>query len=247
MKGQARHSQYSTFRKFAIPAGFGRLRQNDFRTLLVLKTGAAQEAAAGVEWSGDFFKDDASGETGDTSPTLLVNRTKEPTIKDNSPTTNEFLFCARALSLEIDQNVTTLTETEVQEVLHMLGRCVLQIKNGQDVIFEKKAGYLLAGYPGIDLRQGALASAAANGTRGRVHPMREGDDFDDAFIVFPGGSVSARLVGEGQWTTTDDVPVTLALHGWTAAKGAVTAGAQVLGMMDLISNPTLGKAALKAA
>src|SRR4051812_41915723 len=80
MKSAKRSNAFSFFQKLAADAGFGVIREHDLRTLAVLKTSAAQEAAAGSPWTIDFFKDDSAGEAtnGDTSPALDVTRTKKP-------------------------------------------------------------------------------------------------------------------------------------------------------------------------
>lgn len=239
MKQQLRHVQFKNFRQLAKPRGYGRFRQMDLRTRVTLDTDGAQEAAAGVGWTADFF--------GDTSSVLAV-RTKEPKIAADTPMGNEFLFCARALSLEIPHALTTLTPTEKQEVLQVMSKNILQIKAGPDIVFEKQIGYLLAGdAAGIQSHDGSNGAGASVAQTGPVSPQREGDDLDDAFIIFPGAAVSATIHGVGQWTTTDDVIVQLTLHGWLALKGSVEAGVRVLSLMDAVENPHLLDGALKAA
>lgn len=229
MKGQARHAQFNAFKKLARSAGFGRIRQADLRTRATVATAAAQEAAADVGWSLDFF--------GDAAGLPVAHRTKEPNIKADTPAANEYLFCARALSLEVAHQTTTFTAVELMEIASKLSHCVLQLVSGTDNIFEKRAGYILAGDVGIDARTDG--QAAPTTVRGRLHSMREGDDLDDPLIIFPGASVKAVLNGEGAWTTTDDIVLTLNLHGWLAYKGSVEAGSRVLSLQDALENPSL--------
>lgn len=234
-QGQARHVQYSAFRKLGTAGGFGKFRQSDLRSRALIDTDGAQEAAANVGWNVEFFSE------GTTAALMgsIAHKTREPNIRADSPMGNEYQFCARALSLEVEHQLPGNSEAAAMEILEKLSRCVLQLYSGSDIIYERQAGFIITGAAGIDVRAGTLASGAAPGIRGRVHPMKEGDDLDDPFVIFPGASVKAVLQGEGAWTTTNDVYVTLALHGWVALRGAVEAGAGILGLQDLVANPAL--------
>ncbi len=235
MQGQARHSQFGAFKKLAAHAGFGKVRQADLRTRALIDTDGAQEAAANVGWSLDFFSE------GTTAALMgsLAHKTREPNIRADSPMGNEYIFCARALTLEVEHQTTGHSEDELMEIAHKLSRCVLQLYSGSDIIYERQVGFLLSGAAGVEVRQGVLAGGAAVGVRGAIRPMLEGDDLDDPFVIFPGASVKAVLNGEGAWTSADDVYATLALHGWAGLRGAVEAGAGILSLQDLIANPPL--------
>lgn len=235
MQGQARHSQFSAFKKLANAAGFGKVRQSDLRTRALFDTDGAQEAAANVAWTLEFFGEAATAALMGT----LAHKTKEPNIRSDSPMGNEYIFAARAVSVEVEHQTTENSEAELMEVCHKLSKSVLQLYSGSDVIYERRVGYLLTGSAGVDVRQGDLASGAATGVRGRLHAMREGDDFDDPFVIFPGASVRAVITGEGAWTTADDVYATITLHGWAGLRGSVEAGAGILSLQDLIANPSL--------
>ncbi|MCC7108013.1 MAG: hypothetical protein IT382_01885 [Deltaproteobacteria bacterium] len=235
MQGQARHSQFNAFKRLANGAGFGKVRQADLRTRALLDTDGAQEAGANVAWSLEFFDEGSAAALMGS----LAHKTREPNIRANTPMGNEYLFCARALTLEVEHQTPGHSEAELMEIALKLSKSVIQVYNGSDIIYERRAGYILSGSAGVDVSQGDLAAGAATGVRGRLHPMREGDDLDDPVMIFPGASIRAVLNGEGAWTSTDDVYPTLTLHGWVAMRGAVEAGAGILSLQDAIANPSL--------
>lgn len=235
MQGQARHSQFNAFKKVANAAGFGKVRQADLRSRVLIDTDGAQEAAANVAWTAEFFNE------GTTAALMgaLALKTREPNIRADTPLGNEFVFCARAITIEHEHQQPGRTEVELMEIARVIGQSVFQLFSGADCIYERRAGYLMSGDPGYHGYQGTLAAAAAEGVRGPLVPMKEGDDLDDALIIFPAASIRGILNGQGAWTTTDDVYLNLTLHGWLGLRGAVDAGAGILSLQDLVANPAL--------
>jgi hypothetical protein len=228
MTNPLRAQQYQGFRKLASSLDFGRIRQATLRTRVTVDTDGAQEAAASTGWTASFLAD---------ATTLpLALRTTEPMLTAGNPLSNEWLVCARAYTVVLPSNVAIATHTDIElaEICKKLGLSVLQVKTGPDVIIEEAIGYAVSGHPGIDTRQATLDTAAAPTVRGRLHPMKEGQPIDDPTVIFPGGSLTAVIHGEGAWTGTDDVIVDLHLHCWVALKGHASDTAKVAGLSDLM-------------
>jgi hypothetical protein len=241
MKGIARHSQFAQFRKLAQRAKFGRIRQSDLKSRATLDTDGADEAAAGVGVTVEFLND---------TSTVLAVRTLEPRLRADTPTGNEYIYCARAATLLVNQQTTTFSETELMEICSKFSRKVLQLVTGQDCILEKQAGFMVSGAPGIVVHEDATNAAAGTPNvtvRANIIPSKEGEDLDDPLLIFPGASIKAILHGEGAWTSTDDVPVDLIFHGWLAYRGSVEAGQKVLSMQEAIEKPDLVDSAMARA
>lgn len=230
LQRQARHQQFMAFKEIADALGYSRIKQTELRSRFTLDTDGAQEAAANVAWTAQFMNDSA------TAP--LAQRTLKPKLQDGQALPNEYLMCIRALSLVHNQMITTETETELMEICRKLGGgAVLEGLSGQDSFVERHAGFLLVGVPGIEVREDATNAAAGTpnvNVRGKITKMIEGDDLDDPLVLFPGGSMSWVLHGEGAWTSTDDIPIDLVGHGWIAFKGGVDASGKVGMLSDLI-------------
>jgi hypothetical protein len=230
MQKAARHQQYMAFKAIAEAIGYGLIRQVDIRTRATFDTDGNQEqATAGASWSLEFFKEADS-------VNALALRTKEPIITGGKAIPDEYMLGFRAVTLEVPQQTTTFTGTELMEIMHKLSLAVLQMKSGPQIVLERRCGYLLSGYGGVTAREDATNAAAGTANvliRDKLSKMQEGDDIDDPIVVLPGGSFSAEIYGEGPWTTTDDVPCELSLHGWVAHEGEPADKAKLATLSEL--------------
>lgn len=212
---QHRLEQFLAYKKVAENAGYGRHREMDFRTRAVCTTNGAQEAAAGSEWTLPFLADT------DTNVLALMTREPKPQALAKG-LSKEFMCGFRSITVVVDQQLTTLTVTELMEIASKSGEMVLQIKQGDQILYERLLSKILRGVPGVVNR--ADASNAAAGTpnvnvKGEYVPTDEGDDFDDPIVVFTGGSISIEIKGQGQWTTTDAITFEVQLAGWVSSPG----------------------------
>jgi len=238
MQSAIRHQQFKAFRDFARGIGFGRIREADFRSRLTLDTDGVHEAAADVEWKASFL--------GDASTKPLALRTIEPSLASGQSMPNEYMVCIAGVSIVHNQHITTETDAELEELLGKLGsESVLEIKNGPETIVEKAAGRFLVGTPGVAVRQSTLAAGAATGVRGGLERMTEGADLSDPLVVLPGGSLAIRLIGQGAWTTTDDIPLDFVGHGWIAMTGNVDSASKVAYLNDLVREAAESPASLR--
>jgi hypothetical protein len=224
LQRQARHQQFQAYKTIAELLGYGRHREVDFRSRAVLDTDGAQEAAAGVQWTSDFLADT------DTNVLALMTREPKPSLFGKG-LPNEFMFGARSLSVVVNQQTTTFTDTEIMEILRKSREMILQIKSGADIVFERQLAHLLRGAPGLEVHSDGQAAPVT--VRSTIVPITEGDDIDDPIVVFPNGSLQAQLIGQGAWTTTDDITVELELHGWVSIKGAIDASGKVARLSEL--------------
>lgn len=229
MKGLQRHDQFMMARALAASIGFGFARQIDLRTRCILKTNGAQEAPADTEWKISFLSDAL------TDP--LAERTTEPKLQDGQALSNEYLLVLPALTVEHDQHITTETDVELEEIASKVSECILQMKTGTNNFFEKRAGYYFNGRAGHVAAQGSVAAGPIAATvRSVLVPMKEGGDLDDPIIIFPGGSMNVQLFGQGQWVTTDDVPLTLTYHGWAFLEGFPAKNGKVVTMNEIMGD-----------
>lgn len=230
-----RHEQFLGFRDLARGIGHHRVREADLRTRATLTTNGAQEAAADVEWLQQFFADTA------TDP--LAERTRQPLIGANGQMPQEFCGCFPEVTMEIRQLATTLTDTELSELCDKLSECMLTLTTGQDTFFEKRVGYFMSGSaatkPGPSQGTASATSpfdvGTITGQRGIVEPMKVGMAMSDPLLLLPLASLTAQLHGEGAWTTTDAIVITLTFHGWLAAQGEQGMTGKVMLLSDAVN------------
>jgi len=226
MQGLQRPNQFQGFRGLAKDLGFGRIREAELRTRITIDP-AAQTAAADKDWFVTFY--------GDADAAPVAERTLEPRVKAGQPIPNEYLMCFPTVTLEVDQLLTTLDDVKVAEFLKKVGRAIIQIKNGTDILFEKRAGYYMSGLPGCKSAQGTLAAGAAASIRHNIEKMVRGGDFDDPLLLFPGASLNGEIHSEGTWVGATAVTVDLSLDGWIATRGTYDAAAKAAGLGEVIN------------
>lgn len=224
-----RHQQFMAYKRIAEDAGYGRHREVDFRTRATATTNGTQEAAAGQEWTLPFLAD--------TDTTALATMTKEPTPQALAKgLSNEFMCGFRAITCVVDQQLTTLTPTELMEIASKSGEMIVVIKQGDQTLYERALSHILRGVPGVVLRADATNAAAGTpnvNVKAELVPTDEGDDFDDPIVILPGGSLKLEIKGQGQWVTTDALVFEIQLHGWVSTEGESVASAKVGRLSEL--------------
>lgn len=226
---QHRLEQFIAYKKVAEAIGYGRHKECDFRTRATLDSDGNQEAAAGSEWTLPFLAD--------TDTTVLAKMTRDPkpsALAKGLP--NEFMCGFRSITAVIDQQLTTLTKTELMEIASKSGEMIVVIKQGDQVLYERSLAKILRGVPGVVNRADATNAAAGTpnvNVQAELVPSDEGDDFDDPIVIFPQGSLTLEIKGQGAWTTTDDIVFEIQLHGWVSTQGMSVSAAKVGRLSEL--------------
>lgn len=209
-------AQYFGFKDLAFGVGFGKQtpRKVDITTRVTYDSDGAQESATN-EFTLYLFNESSP------TSTYFSRKTQNPKIEDNRAMGPDHLACVHGLTVVVNQQTSTFTAVEVNEILEKLPEHVLVIQNGTEIIYERQIGFIMSGYPGYILGNDGKASAGdSNPSRSAVDPMRVGDHFEDPLIVGPGSTLRAAIVGgPTSWTTTDDILVDLKLHSWLGLRG----------------------------
>lgn len=177
----------------------------------VLDLDGAQENTGGGDWKAEYFDDVTVAE--------LAKKTQDPLISKNAPLEGEILVGVMAVALLVD--VTDLTLTELTEVREKLGRAMLRLYLGNDLVWELKTARLLCQTVGAQVSNDGNANYASDAQApltqlGQFEPMPIGWPLPRMMFLNPTTRLKCELIGYGAWTSTDDLPTHLAMHSFVA-------------------------------
>lgn len=196
------------FKKLAAFCGYAaNIRDVVIRSKASANLNGAFEGAAGYELA--FFQD--------ADDAAVIDRQQEPKLKLGQFMQNEFMTMAHGLYVEVNQQGSGLTQTEVNELIEKLGEHLLEVKINTKVVAEVRLVDVLTGSLGIAWHSDGQGTPIT--ARGLIQlPARPYPLLDPR--LFPKGStIEARVRGNATWTGTDTVTFRICMDAWAAEKG----------------------------
>jgi hypothetical protein len=191
--------QWLTIDEIFREAGFAKqpLRLGSIRSLVTMDLDGAHENANG--YTAKFFQD------ADTASEFVKNAV--PQIRAGVMVSNDHVAAMLALELEVNQEASGFTNTEVNELIEKLLDHVFELKVADDVIISDRIKNLLGGNASVIWASDGQGTPVTS--RGLIARPGVAFHFPDPMILTPGCTVAAELRGNKTWTTTDDLPVQL--------------------------------------
>lgn len=143
---------------------------------------------------------------------------QKPLIRAGVMTSNEYMCAILGLEIEVNQQASGFTITEVNEFLEKLLDHVLTVEVGGHEVINDRLKEFIGG--GLGLRVSNDAAATPLVARSTIERPGVAFWFPDPIILTPGARIAAKLEGNKTWTSTDDLPLLFSAPAYVGERGA---------------------------